>query len=156
MPETKLPIETVLEIRDSCLCLAAQRAARLLARRFDRVFAPLGLTNGQFSLLVALSADWSPRLGTLAELLAMDHATVTAAMRTLSRHGLVTLETDPADARARIPRLTEAGRARVARAVPLWRAEHARINAALEPEARAALPDLLGQLARAAGSAPDS
>ena len=55
MPNPSVLTETVLEIRDQCLCLATQRTARLLARRFDRLFAPLGLTNGQFSLLVALS-----------------------------------------------------------------------------------------------------
>ena len=39
------------EMRDHCLCLHAQRAARALARRFDAAFRPLGLTSGQFSLL---------------------------------------------------------------------------------------------------------
>ena len=52
-----LTIETVREIRDSCLCLATQRAARVLARRFDRLFQPLGITHGQFSIMVALSGQ---------------------------------------------------------------------------------------------------
>ena len=56
-------------------------AARLLARRFDRVFAPLGITNGQFSMMVALTGQWRPKLSELAQFLAMDQATMTAASR---------------------------------------------------------------------------
>lgn len=139
-----LPIATVHEIRDQCLCLASQRAARQMARRFDRVFAPLGLTNGQFSLLVALSGDWAPRLGELAGFLAMDATTLTAAIKTLERRGLVQLRPDATDARARRPTLTAEGGGLVAQAVPLWQAEQARIRA--EIGAGAALA-LVGQLA---------
>ena len=44
--------ETTLRVRDTCLCLHVQQAARALARRFDEVLRPLGLTNGQFSLMM--------------------------------------------------------------------------------------------------------
>jgi len=146
MDDTSLPIEAVVEIRDQCLCLATQRAARLLARRFDRLFAPLGLTNGQFSMLLALSGRWSPRLGELAAFLAMEPATVTAAMRTLERRGLVSLQCDPADSRARRPMLTDSGRRLVVRAVPLWRAEHRRLTANLPDGEAESLARLLRQL----------
>ena len=144
--DARLPIETVRDIRDQCLCLATQRAARRLARRFDRLFAALGLTNGQFSMLVALSGSWKPRLGQLAEFLDMDSTTVTAAVKTLEKRGLVTLQADEADARARRPELTEAGRVLVAQAVPLWREEHARVQAELPGQDAAALARVLGQL----------
>ena len=130
MSETSPTIETIHEIRDDCLCFAAQRAARVLARRFDRVFAPLGLTNGQFSMLVPLLGPWHPRLGELAEFLAMDSATMTAAIKTLEKRGLVELRSDEGDARARRPALTADGRAVMARAVRLWQAEHAKVKAA--------------------------
>lgn len=144
--DASLSIGTVREIRDQCLCLATQRAARVLARRFDRLFAPLGLTNGQFSLLVALSGQWAPRLGELAEFLAMDATTMTAAAKTLERRGLLSLQADKADARARRPTLTAAGREVVAKAVPLWREEHARVQAGLVGLDAAALARLLGQV----------
>lgn len=95
-----------------------------MARRFDRLFAPLGLTNGQFSMLMALSGPWTPRLGELAEFLAMDATTMTAAAKTLEKRGLLALIADETDARARRPALTEAGRSIIAQAVPLWKAEH--------------------------------
>lgn len=143
MSETSLPLSAIHEVRDTCLCLATQRAARRLARRFDKLFAPLGLTNGQFSLMMALSGQWKPRLGELAEFLAMDHATMTAAIRTLDRRGLVALAPDETDARVRRPSLTPEGRALLVRALPLWREEHARLAADM-PEAAAAA--LAGQL----------
>ena len=139
-------IETVHELRDQCLCLATQRAARRLARRFDRLFAPLGLTNGQFSMLVALSGTWSPRLGELAEFLGMDSTTMTAAVKPLEKRGMVALQADEADARVRRPRLTEAGREVVAQAVPLWREEHAKLQAELVGQDAAMLARDLGQL----------
>ncbi len=139
-------IETVHEIRDQCLCLATQRAARRLARRFDRLFAPLGVTNQQFSMLVALSGQWQPRLGELAEFLGMDSTTMTAAIKPLEKRGFVALQVDEADARVRRPRLTEEGREVVAKAVPLWREEHAKVQAELVGQDAAALARTLGQL----------
>lgn len=146
MNETSLPLTTIHEIRDTCLCLATQRAARRLARRFDRLFAPLGITNGQFSLMLALSGQWKPRLGELAEFLAMDHATMTAAVRTLDRKGLVALAPDDSDARVRRPTLTEAGRAILVQAGPLWKQEHGLLAAELPAGAASALAGQLRDL----------
>lgn len=146
MDKTSIPISTVHEIRDQCLCLASQRAARVLARRFDRLFAPLGITNGQFSLMVALSGAWQPKLGELADFLAMDSTTLTAAVKTLERRGLLQLSLDETDARVRRPRLTAAGREVVAQAVPLWRDEHRLVQEALPGQDAVALAKVLAQL----------
>ncbi len=146
MQQSSLPIETVLQIRDQCLCLAAQRAARKLARRFDRLFAPLGLTNGQFSMLVALSGQWQPRMGELAEFLAMDATTMTAAAKTLEKRGLLQLIPDQTDARARRPVLTEAGRVLVGQAAPLWRAEHGKLHAEMAETQASTDPKALARL----------
>jgi hypothetical protein len=50
-------------VRDHCLCLHVQRAARALARRFDDVLRPIGVTQGQFSLLVSLNRAEPPTIG---------------------------------------------------------------------------------------------
>jgi len=126
-----IPRKVVEEVRDTCLCFASQRAARTLARRFDQLFAPLGLKNGQYSMMVALAGMQAPKLGELAEFLAMDHTTVTAAMKALERRELVVIGSDAADGRVRRARLTEAGTALLEKAVPMWRAEHARLDAEL-------------------------
>jgi DNA-binding MarR family transcriptional regulator len=135
----KMPIEVVHEVRDACLCLATQRAARQLARRFDRAFAAVGLTNGQFSLMMALNAPQAPTVGKLAEFLAMDRTTLTAALKSLERRGLVAVSADEKDRRARRLSLTDAGRDALAAAVPIWRATHEALEKGLTQDDAEAL-----------------
>ena len=126
-----VPFETTLEIRDNCLCLSTQRAARALARRFDEALRPVGITNGQFSLLMALNRPRPPAMGPVAGLLAMDRTTLTAALKPLARQGYVAIATDPEDRRGRLLALTERGRETLAAAVPIWRVTHALVEAGL-------------------------
>src|SRR3954449_4976510 len=116
---------TTLMVRDTCLCLHLQRAARAVARQFDEALRPLGLTNGQFSLLMALNRPEPPTLGSVAALLAMDRTTLTAALKPLERRKLVKVAIDKADRRSRRLILTAAGRALLLKALPIWKAEHA-------------------------------
>lgn len=125
-----VPFEATLEVRDLCLCLHAQRAARALARRFDEALRPHGLTNQQFSLLMSLNRPEPPTMAPVAQLLAMDRTTLTAALKPLERRGLVGVEADPLDRRSRRLRLTAAGHALLLAALPLWRETHAAIEAA--------------------------
>ena len=126
-----VPFETTREVRDTCLCLHVQRAARALARRFDAALRPVGLTNGQFSLLMALNRPEPAAMGRVARLLAMDRTTLTAALKPLERLGLVAIATDPSDRRSRLLGLTEKGREALAAAVPHWRGAHAALEATL-------------------------
>ncbi len=139
-----VPFQTTLHVRDTCLCLHTQRAARKLARRFDEALRPLGLTNGQFSLLMALNRPDPPRLGPVAELLAMDRTTLTAALKPLERRGLLRVEPDAADRRGRRLVLTEAGLAALAAAMPVWTSVHAEIEGGL-PDGADALRTGLGR-----------
>lgn len=123
--------ETTLLIRDSCLCLHVQRAARSLARRFDDALRPIGLTNGQFSLLMSLNRPKPPGMTAVASLLAMDRTTLTAALKPLRRRGLVRITPDLADRRGRLLTLTAKGRRLLARAVPVWKKTHAAVEALL-------------------------
>jgi DNA-binding MarR family transcriptional regulator len=126
-----LTFETTLLVRDTCLCLHAQRVARALARKFDVALKPVGITSGQFSLLMSLNRPEQPNLGRVATLLAMDRTTLTANLKPLERRGLVNTTADPKDKRVRLLRLTPAGRALLAKAVPIWRHQHAEIEATL-------------------------
>jgi DNA-binding MarR family transcriptional regulator len=121
----EIPFESTLLVRDTCLCQATQRAARALARRFDDAFRPLDLNNGQFSLLMALNRPKPPSIAPLAEFLAMDRTTLTAALKPLARRGLITVSVDPNDRRSRLLRLTGRGRTLLAKALPIWKQHHA-------------------------------
>jgi DNA-binding MarR family transcriptional regulator len=119
------PFAATVTVRDTCLCLHLQRAARAVARRFDAAFRPLDLTNGQFSLLMSLNRPEPAGIGSVAALLAMDRTTLTAALKPLERRGLLTVTVDPADRRGRQLSLTPAGRRLLAEALPIWQREHA-------------------------------
>jgi DNA-binding MarR family transcriptional regulator len=123
--EQHLPFATTLEVRDKCLCLHLQRAARAVARRFDAALRPLSLTSGQFSLLMSLNRAEPPSIGSVSALLAMDRTTLTANLKPLERRGLVKVSTDDDDKRTRLLELTPTGRALLVAAVPIWKQTHA-------------------------------
>ena len=132
--QENLPYETTLLVRDCCLCLHVQRAARTLARRFDEVLRPFDLTNGQFSLLMSLNRPEPPAMGPVASLLAMDRTTLTAALKPLQRRGLVKVSQDPSDRRSRVLKLTAKGHNLLIRAVPVWERAHREVES-LIPDA---------------------
>ena len=127
----KVPHQTTLLVRDCCLSLHVQRAARALARRFDEALRPLSLTNGQFSLLMSLNRPELPPMAAVACLLAMDRTTLTAALKPLERRGLVTVAADPGDRRSRLVALTPKGMTLLAGAVPIWQCTHREIEGLL-------------------------
>ena len=129
----RVPYETTLAVRDACLCLHVQRAARALARRFDNAFRDLGITHGQFSLLMSLNRPEPARMADVAALLAMDRTTLTAALKPLQRRRLATVSIDRGDKRGRRLTLTARGRALLAEALPIWESEHTALDALLAP-----------------------
>jgi DNA-binding MarR family transcriptional regulator len=129
---TSVPFEITLRVRDCCLCLHVQRAARTLARRFDEALRPVGLTNGQFSLLISLNRPEPPGMASVATLLAMDRTTLTAALKPLERRGLVKVAKDPSDRRGRQLSLTPEGKSLLASAVPVWEHTHRDVETLLK------------------------
>ena len=115
-------------VRDCCLCLHVQRAARALGRRFDEALRPFELTNVQFSLLMSLNRPEPPPMGPVASLLAMDRTTLTAALKPLERRGLVKVSQDPSDRRSRVLALTPRGKNLLARALPVWQRTHNQVE----------------------------
>jgi len=128
MSNHRVSFETTLYVRDHCLCLAAQRAARRLARRFDEVLKPVGITSGQFSLLMSFNRPEPPTIGAVASLLAMDRTTLTANLKPLQRRGLISLVADDKDRRSRRIRLEDPGMAVLNAALPIWIDTHAKID----------------------------
>ncbi|MBB4274410.1 MarR family winged helix-turn-helix transcriptional regulator [Rhizobium mongolense] len=127
----EIPFSTTLLVRDTCLCLHVQRAARALARLFDDALRPVGLTNGQFSLMMSLNRPEPPPMGPVANLLAMDQTTLTAALKPLQRRGWVNVTQNPKDKRGRLLSLTPEGKAVLAAALPIWERTHATLEETL-------------------------
>ncbi len=150
MTSDLLPFSTTLHVRDTCLCLHTQRAARAIARAFDEAFRKHGLTNGQFSLMMALNRPDPPRIGDLAPLLGMDRTTLTAALKPLQARGLV-VAAPGSDRRTRRLALTDVGRAALVAALPDWHATQSALAARLSsPDAislRAGLDAIAGRAA---------
>ncbi len=126
--DNALSVEITRHVRDTCLCLHLQRAARAVARHFDEAMRPLGLTNGQFSLLMSLNRGQAPSIGEASALLAMDRTTLTANLKPLQRRGLIEVMVGGADRRSRRLSLTPAGRTLLVAALPVWQREHAAIE----------------------------
>ena len=124
----ELPFEITHRVRDTCLCLHVQRAARAVARRYDEALRPVGLTNFQFSLLMSLNRPEPAGMGQVSALLAMDRTTLTANLKPLERRGLVTITAGPTDRRSRLLALTPAGRSLLAAALPLWETTQAEVE----------------------------
>ena len=127
----QVPYQTTLLVRDCCLCLHVQRAARVLARRFDEALRPFDLTNGQFSLMMSLNRPEPAPMAAVASLLAVDRTTLTAALKPLERRGLVKVTSDPKDRRSRLMVLTAQGMKLLASAVPVWQRTHEEVETLL-------------------------
>ncbi|WP_066726359.1 MarR family winged helix-turn-helix transcriptional regulator [Sphingomonas pituitosa] len=109
-----------VQVHGACLCLHTQRAARLVARRFDAGLKRHGITSGQFSLLMSLNRPEPGSVRWVADLLAVDRTTLTAALKPLERRGLVQAKTDPSDRRGKLLSLTAEGQRVLAESVVTW------------------------------------
>ena len=103
-----------------------------MSRRFDERLQQLDLNNGQFSMLTVIAGFQPVTIQELAEHLAMDRTTATAALKPLVRRGLVEVRVSESDSRSRNARLTVSGQAVLVEAIPIWEA--------MQQEAEALLP----------------
>lgn len=111
---------TQREIHDGCFCLALQRAARAVARRYDLALKPIGMTSGQFSIMTVVSGPEPLPLTKAARLLGQDRTTLSRNIAPLERDGLI-VTTIGDDERVRGLSLTQRGQQLLAAALPLWR-----------------------------------
>ena len=117
-----------------CYCAASRRLSRLLTARYDAALSAVGLTAAQFETLSRLSALGPSSGRVLAEQLALDKTTLSRNLKTLVGSGLVEAASGD-DARSVVYALSNAGRKRLAKAMPLWRASHDASLAMLDSQA---------------------
>lgn len=129
-----------------CLCTNLRRAARGVSRFYDGALDGFGINVAQYSLLNNLLRLDQPSISSLAEAMGLDRSTLGRNVRVLEAAGLVCLmEGD--DQRNRLVQLTEAGRERLAAALPAWEAAQQRLIDRLGAQKRETLLALLNELA---------
>lgn len=137
----------------ACTNTALRRAARRLGNLYDDALAPSGLKATQAGLLAEVErmaqryGNSPPTLQDLADRLAVQISAVTHALRPLIRDGLVGLQPDAQDRRAKRVALTADGQARLQTAFEHWREANERVEAALGADAALALRQLADQVA---------
>lgn len=128
------------DVLAACLCTNLRRASRVATQRFDAALKGCGISANQLALLLACADPAGTTTGAVSAALAVDRSTLTRTLRPLIERGLI--ERRPGG-RARRLSLTEAGRRRVAEALPRWaEAERALAEAVGWPTTARLLADL--------------
>ncbi len=132
-----------------CTCLALRRATRRVTQIYDAHMKPLGLRITQFAVLGQLAGapDAAPAqlsITALARRLGLDRSTLGRNLRPLLKAGLVAMDGGE-DRRAHTLALTEAGRALLEKAIPLWRDAQRHVSEKLGREKTRALRAVLDE-----------
>lgn len=138
---------------NDCLCFRSRRTARAITRAYDAALRPTGLQATQVTLMnaVALGPDGAQSMGRLSDILALEISTLTRNLRALEKAGLISIGRSDKDRRVRVARLTDAGKARLTDALPMWKQAHGKIVASLGAENAQALHAALDAAAQAMG-----
>jgi DNA-binding MarR family transcriptional regulator len=103
-----------------CNCFASRKAARLITKLYEEHLSRVDLTSTQYSILVYVDEIGTVSMKELVATLAMERTSVIRALQPLERDGFVVIGPDREDARRNVVRLTQAGRAKLAEAQPVW------------------------------------
>ncbi len=140
----ELALEHFLPYRLSVL---ANRVSRAIARRYSKAF---GLTVPEWRVIAVLGRRPELTAKDIAEATEMDKVAVSRAVARLVAAQRVACETDPADARRQLLRLTTLGEKVRARIAPMALAEERKLLSALSPRERVQLDLLIDRLLNAA------
>jgi DNA-binding MarR family transcriptional regulator len=133
------------------------RAVAYLQPELDNLFHEFGLSRASFDVLATLRRAGEPfRLSqrALMDSLMRTSGTISVRIDRLEQAGLVERAPDPEDARGVLVALTKQGRELVERVAPAHLANEDRLLAALSPEERDALAQLLRKLLLGFESSP--
>lgn len=117
-----------------CTCFRLRKLARRVSRIYDAELAAVGLRVTQYSLLATVARSGGAALAELAERMEMDRTTLSRNLQPLLAQGLLSLGSDPVDARRRVASATVEGRARLRAATPAWRRAQRTTEALLGPD----------------------
>ena len=130
----------------TCHCAALRRAARTITNRYDAALSPVGLTVAQFALLNGFQRLGTVSISEAARAMQLDRTTLGRNLTLLQQGGLIETGPGAKDAREREVRLTDAGKAAIARAVPLWQEAQVKLEARVGKEKLETLHALLREI----------
>ena len=114
---------------DVCNCLALRQAARHVTQFYDQFLADTGLRTTQFSILAKLRRLGPLSINALAKEMVMDRTTLGRNILPLERERLITIVRGRSDRRSKELQLTEAGLARLRKALKGWSRAQAQFEA---------------------------
>jgi MarR family transcriptional regulator for hemolysin len=121
-------------------------AARRVERRFETALKTLGLTRITWCVLLAVGEEGHRHPSEIADFIGIDRTAASRALRGMEAEGLITRDDGRVDRRNTRVSLTDKGRERLARALPLAVASRNATEARLAPGDREALLTLLDKL----------
>lgn len=133
-----------VDIPGLCNSTKLRRAARRVSRFYDECLAPSGIKSTQYAILGHIKHRGPKTMLQLAEMLAMDRATIGHNLRPLRRDGLISIEVADFDRRARVVKVTDKGMETILATRPLWnraQAEFERSFGAKEAQAMRKMMD---------------
>jgi DNA-binding MarR family transcriptional regulator len=122
----------------SCVCSQVRRLARKLSSLYDTVLSRQELTITQYSLLANIELAGQLSHAALAKKAGMERTTLTRNLRPLTRAKWVGAAPGK-DRRQHLLQLTEAGRRKLVRSLPLWEEAQRQLRSQIGSES---LPEL--------------
>jgi MarR family transcriptional regulator, transcriptional regulator for hemolysin len=107
------------------------RAARVQERRLEEGLRTLGLTRTTWCILLAVGNECLAQPSEIAEFVGIDRTAASRALRRMEADGLISRAAGNGDGRTTEVRLTDLGRARLARGTPMAEANNEIMHARL-------------------------
>ncbi len=113
-----------------CACFNLRKISRSVTLIYDEALAPLGLSSGQFTLLLAVRLLGETSLLRLAATVGADRSVLSRTVRPLEDRGLLAIDSGH-DRRTRRIALTAAGQQALTKGYARWQEAQARMAALL-------------------------
>ena len=112
-------MQQIEDAAKACVCGNLRRTSRAITQFYDKLLAPSGISITQFALLRAIFIGNSSTISKLSKEMYIDRTTLTRNLDLLKKHGLIQIESS-SDKRKRVVSITNIGKARMTKALPLW------------------------------------
>jgi len=128
-----------------CYCTNLRRASNAVTDIYSRAFQPIGLTAGQYSLLINISRLKVCSVSDLAVYVGLERTTLVRSLKPLFKLGYIE-DVSEKGRRSRQLKVTEAGQQILNQGELLWRTVQAELEQKIGKEKLEQLSEILAQL----------